>query len=72
MGSKKTDESSAQIPALLMSLSRNVQDVMGNVDSLRDEIQRNQKNLENLQEEMSSKMNEGFKKRTTRKTASPK
>ena len=30
-GSKKPDESSAEILALLLSLSRNVKDVMGNV-----------------------------------------
>ena len=44
--------------ALLVTLSRNVKDVMGNVDSLRDEVKGNQKGSE----DMSSKMEEGFKK----------
>ena len=35
---------------------------MGNVDNLRDEIKSNQRDLVNLKEEMSSKMDEGFKK----------
>ena len=45
-----------------MSLPRNVKDVMDNLDSLRHETKRDQENRVNLQEEMSSKMNEGFKK----------
>ena len=69
-GSKNPDESSAEILALLVTLSLNVKDVVGNVDSLRDEIKGNEKNLQNLEEEMSSKMEEGFKK--ARMTASPK
>ena len=35
---------------------------MGNVDCLRDEIKGNQKDLVNLKEDMSSKMDEGFKR----------
>ena len=59
---KKTDESYAEILALLMSFSRNVKDVMGIVHSLRDEIETNHRGLVKLKEEMSSKMDEGFKK----------
>ena len=44
-----------------MSLSRNVKDVMGIVHSLRDEMEGDQRGLVNLKEEMSSKMDEGFK-----------
>ena len=35
---------------------------MGNVDSLREGIKGNQKDLENVKEEISLKMDEGFKK----------
>ena len=45
-----------------MTRSRNGTDVMGYVDSVRDELKRNQKGLENLKEETSSQMEEGFKK----------
>ena len=61
-GPKNPDESSAEILALLMTLSRNGTDVVENVDSLTDEIIGNQKDLEKLKEEMCSKMEEGFKK----------
>ena len=61
-GSRNPDESSAEILALLRSISWNVKDVMGNVDSLKDEIKGNQRDIVNLKEEMSSKMEEGFKK----------
>ena len=45
-GSKNLDESSAEILALLVTLSRNVKDVVGNLDSLRDEIKGNKKSRE--------------------------
>ena len=42
-GSNPIDESSAEIFAQLVTLSRNVKDVVGNVDSLRDEVKGSQK-----------------------------
>ena len=43
-------------------MSLNVKDVIANVDNLRDEMKGDQRDLVNLTEEMSSKMDEGFKK----------
>ena len=45
-----------------MTRSRNGKDVMGDVDSVRDELKGNQKGLEKIKEEMGSQMEEGFKK----------
>ena len=61
-GSNNPDESSPRILALVMSLSQDVENVMGNVDCLRDDIKGNQKDLMHLKEEMSSKMDAGFKR----------
>ena len=65
------DESSTGILTLLMSLSQDVNNVMGNVDCLRDEIKGNKKDFENLKEESSSKMDWRLQERTTGKTANP-
>ena len=67
---KNPDESCTGIRALLMSLSQDVKDVMGNVDSSRDEIKG--KALENLEEENEFQDGRRIQERTTRKTASPK
>ena len=62
MNSKNPDESSTGILALLVSLSQDVQNAMDNAECLRDEIKGNQKDLVNLKEEVSSKVDEGFKR----------
>ena len=53
-GWKDPDESSAEILALLVLLSRNGKDVTGNVVCLRDGIKGYQKDLVHPEEEMSS------------------
>ena len=45
-GPKNHEEGSVEILVLLLTRSRSVKDVMGNVDSLRDEMKGNKKDLE--------------------------